>query len=209
MKLSRKLLGTAIGVLILAGCASTDVAQSWVGANVDSLIMAWGAPERDYELPDGGRELTYSHQRFHSGTSMYCNAKIRTGPNGVITWWNVNGNIGGCNRLLWSKPARAMRDAEKRITSLDYNAVRKSAEQGDALSQTALALMYEDGEGIPQDYVKAHMWYNVAASLKRAINAREYLVEKRDHLAKNMTRTQVAEAQRLAREWMAKFEKKK
>ena len=69
--------------------------------------------------------------------------------------------------------------------------------------------MYEDGEDIPQDYVKAHMWYNVAASLKRAINAREYLVEKRDHLAKNMTRTQVAEAQRLAREWMAKFEKKK
>ena len=41
---------------------------------------------------------------------------------------------------------------------------RKAAEQGDATAQTALGVMYKDGRGVPQDYVQAHMWYNLAAS---------------------------------------------
>lgn len=58
------------------------------------------------------------------------------------------------------------------------------------------------GQGVPQDYVQAHMWFNLAAASgggKAQVG--------RDRIAKKMTRTQVAEAQKLAREWMAKHKK--
>ena len=73
---------------------------------------------------------------------------------------------------------------------------RKAADQGDALAQNNLGLMYEDGRGVAQDYVLAHKWFNLAATqgLDRAKKAR-------DELASKMTPAQIAEAERLAREW--------
>ena len=67
--------------------------------------------------------------------------------------------------------------------------------------------MYEDGKGVPQDYVQAHMWYNLAAA--QGGMAGDTTVKNRDRVAKRMTPAQIAEAQRLAREWMAAFEKRK
>jgi hypothetical protein len=60
----------------------------------------------------------------------------------------------------------------------------------------------------PQDYVIAHMWFNLAASRFSASETeeREKAIENRDTVASEMTRTQVAEAQRLAREWKPKVE---
>jgi len=37
------------------------------------------------------------------------------------------------------------------------------AEQGDAHAQQNLALMYRDGQGVPQDYVEEARWYRMAA----------------------------------------------
>ena len=79
---------------------------------------------------------------------------------------------------------------------------RLAAEQGLALGQFGLGLMYATGEGVPQDYVLAHMWYNLAAS-RATGEARDQFVENRDRVARRMTAEQVAEAQRLAREWAA------
>ena len=39
---------------------------------------------------------------------------------------------------------------------------RKAADQGDAKAQIYLGTMYSVGRGVPQDYVMAHMWYNLA-----------------------------------------------
>ena len=75
---------------------------------------------------------------------------------------------------------------------------RKAAEQGEATAQFNLGLMCQRGEGVPQDYVQAHMRLNLAAS--RASDQRNY-ADQRDLLAGKMTAQQVAEAQRLAREW--------
>ena len=76
---------------------------------------------------------------------------------------------------------------------------RKAAEQDYAPAQNSLGVMYDNGYGVPQDYVQAHMWFNLGATQgnKRAL-------ENRDIAAERMTPTQLAEAQRLAREWMAK-----
>lgn len=47
-----------------------------------------------------------------------------------------------------------------------------------------------------RDYVPAHIWYNLAAA-----QGDEVAAQFRDDLAEQMTRDQIAEAQRLAREW--------
>ncbi len=40
---------------------------------------------------------------------------------------------------------------------------RLAADQGVALAQYNLGLMYQFGSGVPQDDVQAHMWFNLAA----------------------------------------------
>jgi hypothetical protein len=54
---------------------------------------------------------------------------------------------------------------------------------------------------IPQDLVRAHMWFSLAAAQgdKSAIN--------QDTVARRMTPAQIAEAQKLAREWKPKPER--
>ena len=83
---------------------------------------------------------------------------------------------------------------------------RKAADQGDDLAQTSLGKMYEYGQGVPQDYVQAHKWYNLAAARFPPSEAieRKIAVSARDLIAAKMTPAQVAEAQRLAREWKPK-----
>ena len=63
--------------------------------------------------------------------------------------------------------------------------------------------MYFKGQGVPQDYVQAHMWMNLAASRARGSDQKTY-ADARDALARIMTPAQIAEAQRRAREWKPK-----
>ena len=74
-----------------------------------------------------------------------------------------------------------------------------AAQQGDAAAQDNVGSLYELGEGMPQDYVLAHMWFNLAAA-----HGYEGADKDRDTVAKLMTPDQIAEAQRLAREWKPK-----
>jgi len=80
---------------------------------------------------------------------------------------------------------------------------RAAAEQGHSKAQNNLGNMYDKGQGVPQDYVQAHLWYNLAAS-DLADDDREKAVKNRDSVAEKMTSEQIAEAQRLAREWKPK-----
>jgi hypothetical protein len=73
---------------------------------------------------------------------------------------------------------------------------RKAAEQGLAEAQYNLGVMYANGEGVAQDYAAAHMWFNLAAA-SRNKNA----MKARDIVAAQLTPAQIAEAQKLAREW--------
>ena len=78
--------------------------------------------------------------------------------------------------------------------------LRALAEQGDARAQVALGFRYALGVGVPQDYVEAHMWFNLAAAQSSAED-RDRRVKARNDVAKRMTAEQIAEAQRRAREW--------
>jgi len=81
--------------------------------------------------------------------------------------------------------------------------LRKAAEQGNANAQYNLGLMYGKGKGVPQDYVQAHKWSNLSASRTQGKD-HENSVKNRDISEKRMTPAQVAEAQKLAREWKPK-----
>ncbi|WP_347340255.1 hypothetical protein [Bradyrhizobium cytisi] len=57
--------------------------------------------------------------------------------------------------------------------------------------------MYAEGRGVPQDYVPAHMWFSLSAAQgeKKAAKTLIEMAERR------MTPAQIAEAQKLARDW--------
>ena len=76
-----------------------------------------------------------------------------------------------------------------------------AAEQGSSLSQNALGTLFEKGYGVPQDYASAHMWANLVAA-----QGGEGSQTLRALIAGKMTPDQIAEAQRMAREWMAKHQ---
>jgi uncharacterized protein len=74
-----------------------------------------------------------------------------------------------------------------------------NAEQGNADAQSNLGLMYANGEGVPEDDVYAHMWWNLAGS-----NGDEIGRGNRDIIAKRMTPSQLEKAQDLARDCVSK-----
>ena len=65
--------------------------------------------------------------------------------------------------------------------------------------QGILGVMYALGRGVIQDNLYAHMWWNIAASL-----GEEDARKGRDMIAEQMTPAQIEEAQKLARECVAK-----
>ena len=75
----------------------------------------------------------------------------------------------------------------------------QAAEQGNSEAKNHLGFLCLYGRGVSQDYVSAHMWFDLAASEGnvRAVFAR-------DLVAAKMTPLQVAEAQELARGWKSK-----
>jgi TPR repeat protein len=74
-----------------------------------------------------------------------------------------------------------------------------AANQGFASAQYNLGIMYSAGQGVPQDYVLAHMWFDLSAAQGDPLAAAH-----RDRMAARLTPAQIAEAQKLAREWRSK-----
>ena len=77
----------------------------------------------------------------------------------------------------------------------------RAAEQGVAIAQLNLGVMYEHGRGVTQDQKIAHMWFNIAAA-----NEIPRAAELRDIIAQEMTPSQIEKAQDMAREWMAEHD---
>ena len=84
----------------------------------------------------------------------------------------------------------------------DYSNVikfyRLSAEQGNTQAQTNLAVMYRYGDGVPKDYITAHMWFNIAAA-----NGHERAGTFRDELTRQMSKAGNEKAKAMARECMS------
>jgi TPR repeat protein len=82
--------------------------------------------------------------------------------------------------------------------------MRKAAEQGDAEAQFNLGVVYFQGDGVPQYDAIAYMFFNLAAA-KDYENAEKYI----DLIEKRTTKEQIAEGQKLTREWLERKAKEK
>lgn len=70
------------------------------------------------------------------------------------------------------------------------------ADRGNADAQYGLGLMYDKGRGVTQNFVLAHMWFELSAAQNNRSAAKD-----RDITARRMSAAQIAEAQKLASEW--------
>ena len=103
--------------------------------------------------------------------------------------------------VMCALPAGADYDAGKRAwdAGKPTEAVAQwqaAADAGDRRAMLALGRLYLQGLGALQDYVLAHMWFNLAAS-----RGEMEALKERDAVTGKMTPQQVAEAQKRAREW--------
>ena len=81
-----------------------------------------------------------------------------------------------------------------------FEEIKSAAEAGDAASQCYIGICYQTGQGVAQDYVAAHKWFNLAA-LRGSDIAKNW----RNQIAEEMNAGQIAQAQKLAREWLNIF----
>jgi TPR repeat protein len=73
----------------------------------------------------------------------------------------------------------------------------QDAKSGRADALYNLGLAYSTGQGVATDYVVAHKWFNLAA-----VRGIEEAKRWRNQLAGEMNAGQIAQAQKLAREWL-------
>jgi TPR repeat protein len=79
---------------------------------------------------------------------------------------------------------------------------RQAADRGYDMPQYFLGKLYASGRGVPKNIVVSHMWFNLSAA-----QGNEYAKDARDRLEQHMTSAQIAEAQKLVREWKPKPER--
>jgi TPR repeat protein len=79
---------------------------------------------------------------------------------------------------------------------MDRFAVAAQAAAPDALFE--LGLLYATGLDVEADLVVAHKWFNLAA-----LHGNRSALARRIELAREMSASQIAQAQKLAREWLA------
>ena len=75
---------------------------------------------------------------------------------------------------------------------------RLAAEQGFANAQNNLGVTYETGQGVLQNNILSHMWYNIASE-----NGYKKSSEWRDEIAAKMTEADLAKALAMAKECMS------
>ncbi|HEU0163051.1 MAG TPA: hypothetical protein VFQ69_11660 [Rhizomicrobium sp.] len=76
----------------------------------------------------------------------------------------------------------------------------RDAREGRAEALYNLGLAYSTGQGVGVDLIAAHKWFNLAAV--RGVEAAKGW---RNQLAAEMQPSQIAQAQKLAREWLSIF----
>lgn len=76
--------------------------------------------------------------------------------------------------------------------------LKLAAEQGYGLAQYELGLIYRTGYGLAVDQVQSYVWLNLAAAagVQEAVTAR-------DEVMRSLSTKQLAQAQKISREWLA------
>jgi uncharacterized protein len=132
---------------------------------------------------------------------------VQTNYEEAIKWWSMSADQGDepsinalghlyrhghSDMLINGKHVSILKDYSKAIEWYMLGAVL-----GYSHSQNILGEMYNVGEGLLQDNIMAHMWFNIASA-----NGDEDGRKNRDAVAKNMTPEDISKATAMARECM-------
>ncbi|MBE1291302.1 MAG: hypothetical protein GJ677_02315 [Rhodobacteraceae bacterium] len=137
----------------------------------------------------------------------------RVAPQTATPWALVAASEGDTAAMGWleTQAAEGARAAQAGLAEIYLGAdsqtekgaafLAQAAQNGDAAAQLRLGQMHMTGDHVALDYVAAHKWFNIAATLGRS-EAREL----RATAGALMTPDQLAEAQAAARQWFASEE---
>jgi hypothetical protein len=84
--------------------------------------------------------------------------------------------------------------AKKKVLSA-LEILKADAENGAVVAQYYIGILLVNGQGITQDYVLAHMWYNLSAL--QGYNATDQI----NSIEKRMSPQQIEQAQEMVRDW--------
>jgi TPR repeat protein len=92
-----------------------------------------------------------------------------------------------------------MREGEASMARVETSYVDDTSLEDDSSeSLYELGMKYAAGNGVPIDFVAAHMWFNIAA-----MRGNSEAVRLRREVAEQMSDAEIAAAQRAARDWLA------
>ncbi len=170
------------------------------------------AADQGYDLAQAGLGLMYANGRSvpqdDVEAHLWLNLAAMQGLSGLTgalidgrsRHFDVTALDAVAERMTADQLAEARRRTRDWTNARRVRVYRLAADQGDATAQFDLGLLYERGRGVPQDYVEAHIWFNLAAAQSSGED-RDNSVKFRDNIAERMTAEQIAEAQRRAQEW--------
>jgi hypothetical protein len=149
------------------------------------LLMSWFAPIASEPYSDAWQAAAEAMKRDEYATAYKLFRSLAEQGHPEAQY-----QLGFLYRTGWGVP----RDYEEA-----FKWFHRAADQGNSSAQTNLGFMYCDAEGVQQDHVQAYMWFSLASlSSGSPLN---YSAEYRDSVVKKMTPSQIAEAQKLMREW--------
>lgn len=186
----------------LPGANAGDADAQFRLGNVESLERSMGLGEG----PDAALWYRRAAEQGHMG-AQYALGRLYRDGEGVdvdyvlaVEWYGRAADQGSPRAQV------SLGDLYKdgRGVSQDYARAagwyRQAAERGDAVAQFDLADLYLSGNGVPRDYVQAHMWLHLAA-VQWPVQENNLVALLREWVAARMTPDELAEAQRLARDW--------
>ena len=137
--------------------------------------------------------------QLYFGIKLWYGTGITQDYEKALIWYRKVATQGGKERQA---ACNFIGDAYRRglgVSKDNFEAVkwyRLAAEQGHPESQRMLGAYYQLGKGVPEDNVLAYMWANLAAA-----QGNQNAEKLRDAIGEGLSKNQLAEAQRMTRQW--------
>ena len=166
-----------------------------------AVVSACWADERIDALRKKA-EQGNAEAQFSIGLAYAAGNGVPKDPVEAIKWWQKSAVQGDAKAqlglgLAYAAGAGVIKDP---VESAQW--YRKAAEQGFAEAQFNLGVNYYNGDGVLKDLVEAHAWWNIAG-----VGGYGNAQENRYKIEKEMTKEQIAEATKRAKEIMAAIKK--
>jgi TPR repeat protein len=132
----------------------------------------------------------------------FLSASTKTKRTDNEQWLDAAIDADGCAykgiKSVLDRPATAAQDQRPSGISEEF---WDAANHGNPDAQLIIGKNYEAGIGVPQDYVEAYFWLDIAASGKTEIMKPEDVAKLRDSIVSHLTPTVLLQTQERARKW--------